>query len=206
MLKEDAKSIADAEKIDAFVCAHIINPDALKVAHKLGLKLREKEPAEGSYVYLLIDSRDKKIFYVGKGKGKRMHAHVVETTHGRIMNSAKSDKISEILAAGAEVLERVIFTTKREAVAFAVEGFLIEKLRNHGLTNIVKGTVTNNQAQSRQLEFRLKRMKSREEWCNAPHPKELVEYAIKDFGSLENLYDWMVYEHLELLKAYKDES
>lgn len=46
MLKEDAKSIADAEKIDAFVCAYIINPDALKVAHKLGLKLREKEPAE----------------------------------------------------------------------------------------------------------------------------------------------------------------
>lgn len=71
MKKEDAKSIADAEKIDAFVCAYIINPDALKVAHKLGLKLREKEPAEGSYVYLLIDSRDKKNLLCWKRQGKK---------------------------------------------------------------------------------------------------------------------------------------
>lgn len=138
MKKDDLKDIADADRIEAFVWTYIIEPDALKVAHKLKLRLRKKEPAEGYYVYLLIDSRDKKIFYVGKGKGKRMHAHVVETTHGRIANSVKSDKINEILAAGAEVLERVIFTTKRESVAFTVERFLIDRLKEHGLTEPVR--------------------------------------------------------------------
>nr|DAE16556.1 MAG TPA: GIY-YIG nuclease superfamily protein [Podoviridae sp. ctiwu7]DAW04571.1 MAG TPA: GIY-YIG nuclease superfamily protein [Bacteriophage sp.] len=206
MKKDDLKDIADADRIEAFVWTYIIEPDALKVAHKLKLRLRKKEPAEGYYVYLLIDSRDKKIFYVGKGKGKRMHAHVVETTHGRIANSVKSDKINEILAAGAEVLERVIFTTKRESVAFTVERFLIDRLKEHGLTNIVRGVVTNNQARVRELEHRLKHMKSRDEWIYGRHPAYVVDFAITSFGSLENLYDWMVTQHMELLEAYRNES
>ena len=206
MKKDDAKNFADADRIEAFVWTYIIEPDALKAAHKLKLKLREKEPVEGFYVYLLIDSRDKKIFYVGKGKGKRMHAHVVETTHGRIANSAKSDKINEILGAGAEVLERVIFTTKRESVAFTVERFLIDRLKEHGLTNIVRGVVTNNQAKARELEHRLKHMKSRYEWVYGRHSPDVIDFAINSFGSLENLYDWLVTQHVELLEAYRNES
>jgi len=30
----------------------------------------------GYYVYALIDPRNKKVFYVGKGKGNRIYAHV----------------------------------------------------------------------------------------------------------------------------------
>ena len=206
MKKDDAKNFVDADRIEAFVWTYIIEPDALKAAHKLKLKLREKEPVEGFYVYLLIDSRDKKIFYVGKGKGKRMHAHVVETTHGRIMNSAKSDKINEILGSGAEVLERVIFTTKKESVAFTVERFLIDRLKEHGLTNIVRGVVTNNQAKARELEHRIKHMKSRDEWVYGRHSPDVIDFAIHSFGSLENLYDWLVTQHVELLEAYRNES
>jgi uncharacterized protein len=44
------------------------------------------------YVYALLDPRDKKIFYVGKGKGNRVFAHM----RGAIKNPEKSDKISTI--------------------------------------------------------------------------------------------------------------
>lgn len=37
-------------------------------------------------------------------------------------------------------------------------------------------------------------------------PAYVVDFAITSFGSLENLYDWMVTQHMELLEAYRNES
>jgi hypothetical protein len=47
------------------------------------------------YVYLLIDPRDGKVFYVGKGKGERCLQHSSKDD-----GAAKASKIAEIEAAG----------------------------------------------------------------------------------------------------------
>ncbi len=46
----------------------------------------------GYYVYLLTDPRNGQIFYVGKGNGNRVFAHVNEAIH----NPKKTDKLERI--------------------------------------------------------------------------------------------------------------
>ncbi len=41
------------------------------------------------YVYELIDPRNSKIFYVGKGKEKRMYSHISRVKNGKIPNKNK---------------------------------------------------------------------------------------------------------------------
>jgi hypothetical protein len=45
----------------------------------------------GYYVYILSDPETREVFYVGKGNGNRMFAHVQQT----IDNPLKSDKLGE---------------------------------------------------------------------------------------------------------------
>jgi hypothetical protein len=103
----------------------------------------------GSYVYRLIDPRDGNTFYVGKGKGNRVFAHI----KGTLKNykgknffdknadedevSAKMQTIREIHAAGLEVIHIIHRHGMNDATAFEVEGALIEAYNT--LTNDADG-------------------------------------------------------------------
>ena len=95
------------------------------------------------YVYFLIDPRDKSVFYVGKGKGKRVKDHVKNAKNGRVDNALKHRRIMQITDAGSPVIEQVFFRTDNEAQSLFVEKFFIKELKNYGLTNIVNGSSSN---------------------------------------------------------------
>ena len=109
----------------------------------------------GYYVYRLIDPRNYETFYVGKGKGNRVFAHVKGTLkftdamlkEGDDEYSAKMHLIKEILDEGKEVLYIIHRWGLKEKEALLVESALIDcypRLTNqisgfdheHGLTTV----------------------------------------------------------------------
>lgn len=100
----------------------------------------ELTDALASYVYALIDPRDKKAFYIGKGGGTRMFDHVeeAETNGGR---SEKLERIKGIHASGNEVEYVILRHGLSSEEALTVEAVLIDFIRYFGgdLANLVAG-------------------------------------------------------------------
>ena len=92
----------------------------------------------GYYVYLLIDPESDKIFYVGKGFGNRIYAHLnhaLSSPH----ESDKLDKIRSIQSKGLQVKHIIHRHGLTEKEAFEVEASLIDFIGLDDLTNIVGG-------------------------------------------------------------------
>ena len=88
------------------------------------------------YVYRLIDPRNGETFYVGKGKGNRVFAHI----HGDIENDSLSEKMARIRSiklSGFEVAHVIHRHGLSESTAFEVEAALIDAYP--GITNIMDG-------------------------------------------------------------------
>lgn len=93
----------------------------------------------GYYVYLLIDPRNNKIFYVGKGKGNRINQHLLGALDDNTNETEKIKRIREIQNAKLEVKHTVLRHELTEKEAFEVESTVIDVLGKDNLTNIVKG-------------------------------------------------------------------
>jgi hypothetical protein len=97
------------------------------------------------YVYCLVDPRDNKIFYVGKGAGNRVFAHANDALEAGDVVTDKLEKIRDIIAAGHSVRHYIIRHKLSEEDAFTVESVLIDFLTYENfnteslLTNIVAG-------------------------------------------------------------------
>ncbi|MBX3415739.1 MAG: hypothetical protein KF708_23850 [Pirellulales bacterium] len=91
-----------------------------------------------TYVYRLIDPRNGETFYVGKGQGNRVFAHIrgEKGTVGDDLES-KIKRIYEIRLAGFEVAHVIHRHGMDDKTAFEVEAALIDAYP--GLTNIVGG-------------------------------------------------------------------
>ena len=74
----------------------------------------------GYYVYCLVDPRNKKIFYVGKGVGNRVFAHVNDALENVDYITDKIDTIKEILAAGLKIDHYIIRHKSRQEVLFDI--------------------------------------------------------------------------------------
>jgi uncharacterized protein len=92
------------------------------------------------YVYALIDPRDEKPFYVGKGKDNRVFDHL-ECALESPKASDKYEKIREILNSGSPVTHIIIKHGLTEKAAFQVESSLIDYSLyfGHELANEVLG-------------------------------------------------------------------
>lgn len=89
----------------------------------------------GYYVYLYVDPRTGRPFYVGKGKGQRVLSHLSDPTV-----STKTGTIKEIVAAGlAPRLEILAHGMEDEETAFRVEAAVIDLMGLGNLTNQVSG-------------------------------------------------------------------
>lgn len=93
----------------------------------------------GYYVYCLVDSRDKTIFYIGKGCGNRVFAHEFE-----IAEHEKNRRIADINSSGANVEKYIIRHGLTEVEAFHLEASLIDLLssevwKDRELSNIMGG-------------------------------------------------------------------
>src|SRR5437762_11584608 len=89
----------------------------------------------GYYVYLYVDPRTGKAFYVGKGQGSRALAH--------LSASAESRKVAvfrELTEAGLEPrIDVLAHGLRDEETAFRIEAAVIDLLGFDDLTNEVRG-------------------------------------------------------------------
>ena len=92
-----------------------------------------------TYVYRLIDPRTGETFYVGKGRGNRVFAHIraEQNLEGDDLDN-KLKRIREIRLAGFEVAHVIHRHGMDEKTAIEVEAALIDAYP--GLTNIVGGS------------------------------------------------------------------
>ena len=89
----------------------------------------------GYYVYLYIDPRSGKPFYVGKGKGERVLAHLSSRGESR-----KVKVLGELREAGLEPrLEILSHALSNEETALRIEAAVIDLLSLDDLTNLVRG-------------------------------------------------------------------
>jgi hypothetical protein len=89
------------------------------------------------YVYELIDPRDGKPFYVGKGVRNRVYQHERDAARGA--EGPKCDRIRSIEAEGLKVGHRIVRKFKNEIEAYAFEASRIAALGMINLTNISPG-------------------------------------------------------------------
>ncbi len=102
--------------------------------------------ALGYYVYRLIDPRNGETFYVGKGIGNRVFAHVngslaMDESDGEDEISEKLTRIREIRNSGLAVIHIIHRHGMDESTAFEVEAALIDVLP--GLANDQGGHASN---------------------------------------------------------------
>jgi hypothetical protein len=89
----------------------------------------------GYYVYLYIDPRTNKPFYVGKGIGRRVLAHL-----GDEADSAKTRTLADLSELGLEPrLEILTHGLRDEETAFRIEAAVIDLFGLAELTNEVRG-------------------------------------------------------------------
>ena len=91
------------------------------------------------YVYLLIDPRNDEVFYVGKGKGGRITAHIFGAREGGVRATDKVKRIRDIEDAGLEVKHDVLRHGLSEREALEVESAVIDLIGKDNLTNLMKG-------------------------------------------------------------------
>lgn len=177
-------------KQQRFVEEYLIDLNATQAAIRSGYNLQAAEPA-GYYVYFLINPLDNKIFYVGKGKGKRLHSHIKNAKKGLIDNEPKYSKIKQILRSGKEPVVVVFESGLRESIAFKIERDLIHRLVDCGLTNISHGTVTNVEKIKAQIEDYYERIIPFDIWKKSIG-LDLRTQIENVFGSVENCYSTMM--------------
>ena len=88
------------------------------------------------YVYTLSDTE--KVFYVGKGSGKRLQT-TLNPNFGNTKSTYKSNKLKKLYQEHKIVVPSVLFTTNNEAKAFEVERELIKYFGKENLCNLTEG-------------------------------------------------------------------
>jgi hypothetical protein len=143
------------------------------------------------YVYVLIDPRDGKPFYVGKGTGDRMHNHESMVRRGAVDNANKCQRIREIIESGASVEYLVSADFFDEQAAYAHEAELIAEY-GEMLTNISHGRQDRNEWVRESGRSLLARVMPFDEW------KRNVNSKYK----LDEKWYWSTVEEIKMLTCY----
>jgi len=84
----------------------------------------------GFYVYALIDPRNEKVFYIGKGTGNRVFSHEIESGKSRESEKKKIQQIREIENSGYSVKRLIVNWGLSENEAFVAEATMINLLKH----------------------------------------------------------------------------
>ncbi len=86
------------------------------------------------YVYIYIDPRDDKIFYVGKGNGNRAFSHLNDESE-----SDKVKKIKDIRDAGFEPEIEILVHGLTDEISKKIEASIIDLIGINNITNLQRG-------------------------------------------------------------------
>lgn len=137
------------------------------------------------YVYVLVEESTGEIFYVGKGKGKRMYHHVA---HAKTHETPKSNnrhlfhKIKQILSNGGSVIEKKIHENLEESEALKLEADLISQIGIDRLCNISPfGSITLPPSDSQTYKQYIEKVSatSRERWSDPSYKEKMVKIRKK---------------------------
>lgn len=139
------------------------------------------------YVYQLIDPRNERPFYVGKGKGPRVREHEHEARTGGI--GEKCDRIREIWAQGFEVKREIIAEFDSEERAFAREMQIIKRIGLKNLTNKTRGgggsrtrkcrgTLTELRAEAATFAMVMRKLSLGWTWLGEQNIRHILEWMI----------------------------
>lgn len=123
--------------------------------HINGFSEKALEALNGFYVYALIDPRDDKVFYIGKGSGNRVFFHEIESKKAYNRDKDKLNRIQEIEDSGFLVKRLIINWGLSESEAFVAETSLINLLKyvpDVKLTNEVSGHHVHNSLMVEEFE------------------------------------------------------
>ena len=110
----------------------------------------EAADALKSYVYVYIDPRDEKPFYIGKGKADRLFSHLrLDPQPDDPSESKKVLRIAELRAAGVEPRIDLLCYGLSDPEASLVEAAAIDLIGRPPLTNIMAGTIPTASVASR---------------------------------------------------------
>jgi hypothetical protein len=113
------------------------------------------------YVYWLRDEASSLPFYIGKGKGDRMHKHTRYIDKNSDGNSYKVNTIKKILSEGRKILAEAIAENLDEGTAYKIEEMYIKFF---GRKHIEKfGILVNITPNSRPPKF--EDHPNKEQWC-----------------------------------------
>ena len=66
------------------------------------------------YVYALVDPRNERVFYIGKGKGNRSQMHLYKSVNYHRTNPKLYNKIRKILKTGSKYQVEFLFSSNNE--------------------------------------------------------------------------------------------
>lgn len=110
----------------------------------------------GYYVYLLIDPRNQKPFYVGKGISNRIYHHGISALKSKAAEKEKTKRIIAIKNAGRKVGLEILRHGLTSQEAFEVESSAIDLIGKGILTNIQGGHDSNDRGKMSVKEVELK--------------------------------------------------
>jgi len=130
------------------------------------------------YVYRLVDPRNGRTFYVGKGKNNRVFSHVNRRLANTDEDNLKYKTINEIIDAGLEVIHIIQKYGLTEQQAFLVESVLIDAYSiERKLTNKIKGFNSSEPTNAITLQKNL----SAVEFDDTGYEKQYMIIKVKDY-------------------------
>lgn len=141
------------------------------------------------YCYALADGGE--VFYVGKGRGRRMYVHAMDAAKGKA--GAKCDRIRAIIAAGRSLEYRVLGVYESDAKAYAAEKSWIarfDSLLNRNAGGGGAACADPKERIRRDAEHWLGKLLPKSVWLArlTPHLRGVIERV---YGSVDQFYDFI---------------
>lgn len=175
------------EKFAQLVADGMSQSDAYREAYNS----KAKPDSGGFYIYMLVDPRDGKAFYIGKGKGNRVKHHAMLAHRDHTGNAEKNNKILDIKASGLKVGEVILsYFGDDEAAALSAEMELISLLKHDGITNISGGSGARGSVPAKEASKLLGEL-APASWIMQHSPIRAEIEAV--FGSIEKYCEEMSY-------------
>jgi hypothetical protein len=155
-------------KQQRFVEEYLIDLNATQAAIRAGYSANDEPPKDNYYTYALICPQLNDVFYIGKGRGRRVFDHERQLKSPMKCNQDKLRRIAAIKLANMELRHLILSEHSSESESYEAESELIASIGIENLTNI--SLVESRSSRSLSNEWRylpeLQKYDSRSDWAS----------------------------------------